>query len=226
MVETHQPSNIVFSINTASGKKTTNLNGSQAVDFQFEISEPIISHQEIIRTNSYLKIKDRLSEIETLELRLNFVKILEPIYQNNLLLIDSLLPEILAYSILYFFEGKAESLKDMAEVLRKINPLKFDSKRDCNFYAYKLTRLLSEISLGMEPNSVWKSQYNTMGGSLFVEGHEKIVLTNVCDKTDFEDYLFQNSRFEMPSNSTNEFGAIYTKNGKQFINLRLQIRFV
>ena len=42
----------------------------------------------------------------------------------------------------------------------------------------------------------------------------------------FEDYLFQNTKFETPSSGRYKMGEIYEEDGFQKLKLNLQIRFI
>ena len=78
----------------------------------------------------------------------------------------------------------------------------------------------------MMPAKVWNGIYDATGGYLVVKEDGNILSYHIYNKNKFEYYLFHNTKLETASSSRHDFGKIYEKNGKYFIKLNLQIRFL
>jgi hypothetical protein len=52
-----------------------------------------------------------------------------------------------------------------------------------------------------------------------------VVFYYMNSRLNFEEYLFQNVRFDRPSTRRHKYGQIYEEDGKSLIKLNLQIRF-
>ncbi len=149
-----------------------------------------------------------------------------PIFSNNLILIDSALPQIMAEIIYLFYSTSHSSLKSLVEEISTINPLSFDGNHNHPFYSYKIKRFLTDIALGMMPSKVWTGELEATGGHLVVKDDGEILSYHIYNRNDFEDYLLNNTKLETASSSRHEFGQIYEENGNQFFKLNLQIRFI
>ncbi len=163
-----------------------------------------------------IKIKGSKFKFATLE---------QDVFKNNLVLIDSLLPNIVAELIKTFFTTTLSSLKDLTESINKFNPLNSDTQFAHTFYDYKIKRFLADVALGMTPSKVWTGIYDATGGYLVVKESGEILCYHIYNRNQFEDYLFSNKKFETASISRHEFGKLYEENGQFYFKLNLQIRF-
>jgi type II restriction enzyme len=204
------------------------INGSDATNFIFQIIGFQPNQEDIERINaieSRSKIKDRVEEINKNGGRLKFLKLEKDIFKNNLILIDSLLPNILSEIVLVFYTSNLSSIKDLTEAINKSNPLNYDKQFAHNFYEYKMKRLLTDVTLGMMPSKVWAGIYDATGGYLIVKENGDVLCYHFYKRNLFEDYLFANTKLETASSTRHKFGKIYKENGKFFFKLNLQIRF-
>ncbi|WP_291274691.1 HpaII family restriction endonuclease [Flavobacterium sp.] len=222
-----QPS-LGFSIKSQLGNPSTLLNAGETTNFIFKISGVNINQQEIDEINnisSKSKIKDRISEIKNKGGKFEFVKTQRTIFSNNLILIDSLLPQILANVVLDFYSTSYSNMEDLVKLMENENPLKFDTTDKHLFYSYKIKRFLTDIALGMMPSKVWTGQYDATGGYLIVKSDGEILCYHIYNKNEFENYLLANTKLETASSSRHGFGEIYEENGQLNFKLNLQIRF-
>lgn len=222
-----QPS-LGFSIKSQLGNPSTLLNAGETTNFIFKIIGTNINQQEIEEINnisSRSKIKDRILEIKNKDGQFEFVKTQRTIFSNNLILIDSLLPQILANVVLNFYSTSNSYTEDLVKLTEDENPLKFDTTNKHLFYSYKIKRFLTDIALGMMPSKVWTGEYDATGGYLIVKADGEILCYHIYNKNEFENYLLANTKLETASSSRHGFGEIYEENGQLFIKLNLQIRF-
>ncbi len=201
---------------------STLLNASKSTNFIYQL-EKCLTKEQINDINATKKFVDKLKKINS-HTNLVFKKTENLIFGNNLKLIDSLLPEIISNILVYFFSSNLSNIKDLTKKLRKDNPIGYDLNSRRNFYEYKIKHLLTDITLGMMPAKVWTGKYDATGGYLIVKENGDILAYHIFNRNEFEDYLFNNTKLETASTSRHNFGKIYEKDNKQFINLNLQIR--
>lgn len=222
-----QPS-LGFSIKSQLGNPSTLLNAGETTNFIFKIVDAKINQIEIEEINnisSRSKIKDRILEIKNKGGKFEFVKTQRTIFSNNLILIDSLLPQILANVVLNFYSTSHSNTEDLVKLTEDENPLKFDTTDKHLFYSYKIKRFLTDIALGMMPSKVWTGEYDATGGYLIVKADGEILCYHIYNKNEFENYLLANTKLETASSSRHDFGKIYEENGQLYFKLNLQIRF-
>ena len=228
-----QPS-LGFSIKSQLGNPSTLLNAGETTNFIYKIKPNSLSLQDIESINSlFVKrgeklsrdIKGRIKNIYEKNANLSFVKTQKQIFSNNLILIDSLLPEILASILLQFASSNYSSIDELVKLTEELNPLKFDTTNKHLFYCYKIKRFLTDIALGMMPSKVWSGEYDATGGYLIVKSDGEILCYHIYNKNEFENYLLANTKLDTASSSRHGFGEIYEENGELYFKLNLQIRF-
>jgi len=231
---TNQQPTLGFSIKSQLGSPSTLLNAGKTTNFIFKISESI-DDKEIERINSMMvkrgkkesaDIKGRLKLIYLNDKELIFSKAERQIFANNLILIDSRLPEILSQIVCEFYSSEKTQITQLVEVVNHKNPLKFDISDEHKFYEYKIKRFLTDIALGMMPSKVWTGQYDATGGYLIVKENGEVLCYHIYNKNEFEDYLFNNTKLETASSSRHDFGSIYKEDDELYFKLNLQIRFI
>lgn len=209
--------------------KEFTVNSGQFTNFIYKIngeklSEPLINEINLIDGGS--RIKDRLIKVSTLNRKLVFEKTENSIFSNNLTLIDSALPAILAEITYMFYTSTGNTLTDLVNEISIKNPLNFDTSENHPFYSYKIKRFLTDIALGMMPSKVWTGKLEATGGYLVVKKDGEILVYHIYNRNDFEDYLLKNTKLETADPGRHEFGVVYEEDGAQFFNLNLQIRFI
>ena len=222
-----QPS-LGFSIKSQLGNPSTLLNAGETTNFVYKIVGAKINKQEISDINnisSRSKIKDRIVEINNKGGKFEFIKTQRTIFSNNLILIDSLLPQILSNVVLNFYSSSHSNTEELVKLTEEENPLKFDITDKHLFYNYKIKRFLTDIALGMMPSKVWTGKYDATGGYLIVKADGEILCYHIYNKNEFENYLLTNTKLDTASSSRHGFGEIYEENGELFFKLNLQIRF-
>ena len=226
---TNQQPTLGFSIKSQLGSPSTLLNAGKTTNFIFKINETNLSDNEIEYINSIAtrsKIMDRIAQVQAKGGSLEFIKAERQIFSNNLVLIDSLLPEILSQIVFYFYSSEFSHLTDLVQKTSEKNPLNFDIENEHKFYEYKIKRFLTDVALGMMPSKVWSGKYDATGGYLIVKENGDVLCYHIYNKNEFEEYLFTNTKLETASSSRHEFGRIYHDDGEIYFKLNLQIRFI
>lgn len=218
-----------FSIKSQLGGASTLLNAGKTTNFIFEIENTKLSDSQILEINdidSRSKIKDRIEKIKSFSGALSFGQTESSIFGNNLTLIDSALPKILAEIVYLFFTSGYSKTVDLVGEISKINPLGFNLETNHPFYSYKIKRFLTDIALGMMPSKVWTGELDATGGYLVVKEDGEILCYHIYNRNEFEDYLLNNTKLETASSTRHDFGIVYKEDSKQFFKLNLQIRFL
>lgn len=217
-----------FSIKSQLGGASTLLNAGKTTNFIYKIKSPILSESQIIEINSInsrSKIKDRLERINENSDGLEFIRTESSVFGNNLTLIDSLLPSLIAQIVYQFYSSSNSKTVDLLDSATALNPLNFDTESNHPFYSYKIKRFLTDIALGMMPSKVWTGELDATGGYLVVKENGDILCYHIYNRNEFEDYLIVNTKLETASSTRHDFGTIYSDGDELFFKLNLQIRF-
>jgi type II restriction enzyme len=231
---TNQQPTLGFSIKSQLGSPSTLLNAGKTTNFIFRINGSL-NKNEIDQINSMMvkrgnkfhaDLKGRVLAILNNKCSFNFIKPEQKIFSNNLILIDSLLPQILSQVVLDFYSSDFSHLTDLVNNTAIKNPLNFDIENEHKFYEYKIKRFLTDVALGMMPSKVWEGQYDATGGYLIVKQNGDVLCYHIYNKNEFEDYLLNNTKLETASSSRHGFGEIYEEDDELYFKLNLQIRFI
>lgn len=217
-----------FSIKSQLGSPSTLLNPGTPTNITYQVvGENLMSDEILNKINS---IKDHLPRMQALidnGFHLKYVNIEHSTFKNNLLFIDTCMPEFIAACLIYAsMPDGATGVKEAVELVTKDNPFKYDGGNIKAFYEYKMKVLLVATALGMTPATEWMGKYEANGGYLVVKKNGDIVCYHFYNRNDIEDYLYNNTRFDRASRSRYDFAKLYRGNdGEIYMKLNLQIRF-
>ena len=212
-----------FSIKSDLGSAPTLLNAGKTTNFVYKVTgidENVKQAINGISTQS--KIIDRINAIYENGGHLIYDFANSSVFNDNLLMIDSRMPEIIGHILLYSYSTGVTSCKDVLSAMELSNPLGYTRK---GMYEYKFKKLLCAIALGMMPGTEWDGYDEANGGYIIVTTSGDVVAYHIYNRNSFEDYLLNNTKFERASTSRYEFATLYGKDGSMYINLNLQIRF-
>ena len=218
-----------FSIKSQLGGDSTLLNASKATNFNFKIKGTTFSERDIIEINSLNpsrnKVIARVNAIKRKGAVLVFDRVDNPIFRNNLIMLDGDLPKIIANLLLEQLDSGVSTLKELAERMAKINPLNYDMSQNVQYYAYKIKHLLTSTALGMMPATAWNGKFDANGGYLVVKSDGEILCYHFYDRNRFEDYLFSNAYLERSSTTRHEYASIIKEcDGTLSFKLNFQVR--
>jgi len=216
-----------FSIKSDVGSPPTLLNSGKNTRVRYELlginEEKASLINGITKCNSKEYMKDRMEKIIELADDVIFDSFLSETYTDNLIMIDSALPEIYAELILEHFKNMTvydiNSLLD--RVIRK-NPMNF---RRAEMYRYKIKKLLSASALGMTPGKAWDGLDVATGGYIIIKKDGDVLCYHLYNRNFFESYLLNNTRFDRPSTSRYDYFTVYSENSKYYIDFNVQVRF-
>ena len=218
-----------FSIKSQIGGDSTLLNAGKTTNFNYKICGNGLSDADIEYINALdpkqKKVILRVKAIEDRGCHLVFDKVDNPVFRNNLAMLDSSLGEIIGLLLLEQLEQETNLLKDLVQSLSIKNPLHFDMTQDTPYYAYKVKHLLTSSALGMMPGKPWNGRYDANGGYIVVKESGDILCYHFYDRNRFEDFLYNNAYLERSSTRRHEYAQIVKEeDGTLSFKLNLQIR--
>jgi len=216
-----------FSIKSQFGNPSTLLNPCKATNILYKIDGSSLSDEQIANINGIAGHLPRMKAIYEAGYKLVYADIEHSTFKNNLLFLDSSLPQFIADCLA--IDSLPHSSSDISFAVNEVaknNPLNFKGNNVLSFYEHKMKVLLLDAALGMTPAKEWDGRYDANGGYLVVRQDGEIVCYHFYNRNDVEDYLYSNTRFERASRSRYHFGKLFKKDdGNVYIKLNLQIRF-
>ena len=216
-----------FSIKSQLGSASTLLNAGDPTNILYHVYGTELTDLQIDEINAIDSHVSRISAIYDVGCRLQYADIEHETFRNNLLFLDSSMPQFIADCLLVdSMPGAVSDIKKVVERVSAQNPLNFTGKNVVSFYEHKMKVLLLDAALGMTPAKEWNGRYDANGGYIVVRKDGEIVCYHFYNRNDVEDYLYCNTRFERASRSRYKYGSLFRgEDGNVFIKLNLQIRF-
>lgn len=216
-----------FSIKSQLGSASTLLNAGLPTNILYKVEGVNFTDEDIVSINSIKDHLPRMTEIVDRGGRFVYSNVEHPTFKNNLLFLDSCMPQFIAECLVVDSMPCATStIKEAVEMVAEKNPFGFTGNDVIAFYEHKMKVLLLDAALGMTPSKEWKGRYDANGGYLVVRKDGEIVCYHFYNRNDVEDYLYHNTRFERGSRSRHNFGSLFRgEDGNVYIRLNLQIRF-
>lgn len=215
-----------FSIKSRLGSPSTLVNAGKTTNFVFEVTGNINDDVMNNFNTCSKKFKDRFEVLNTNACDIKYYSMDNYIFESNLQLIDGDLPKICAYMLKEYYSSGVNTIKNSLDSLSANNPIGYNLSKGHPFYEYKFKKFLAECALGMLPSKVWDGTADATGGYIIVREDGEVLCYHLFNRNEFETYLINNTKFETASTSRHEFGSIYKENGRYFIKLNLQVRFI
>lgn len=213
-----------FSIKSQLGSPSTLFNASGATNFIYRLTGKVLTADEITTFNGFKKFKDKFEYLNLLGTEATFFKIENDTLNFNLKMVTAEMPEMLAEMIKFYYQGRANSIPELTDMVSNSGiTTTINNKVYCS---HNVKEMLTNIALGMVPNTLWTGDYEATGGFIIVKEDGDVVCYHIYNRNSFKNYIFAATRFDTPSQSKHGFGKIYEKNGEQWLKLNVQIRFV
>ena len=211
-----------FSIKSQLGQASTLLNSSGSTNIVYEIKEDPSKKQNGIPDLSKTPSShpQNVRAIYDAGYFLDFFEYQSDTFFQNLGYVDSNLPELIARVLLKSY--LQDDIKSFAKISELVFPI---SKKESNQPLFKLREFLGAVSMGLRPSTEWRGNPSKFKGLMVVKDDGDVVFYYMNSRLNFEEYLFQNVRFDRPSTRRHRYGHIFEDDGKLFIKLNLQIRF-
>jgi len=222
-------SELGFSIKSHIGGDSTLLNASGSTNFIFRVTGASMEKAEIASVNAIetrSKILDRIVKIGQGGRQLQFERIENPTFEDNLRMLDGDLPRLLAEMLTI---NTKQNLSNFSDLAKPVGIALFgdrdDPERAEEITRYKLKHLLVSVALGLMPSKPWDGLYEANGGYIIVKESGDIVAYHFYDRNRFSDYLFNCAYLERASSSRHKYGSLYRdRDGQVKFKLNLQIR--
>ena len=211
-----------FSIKSQLGQASTLLNSSGSTNIVYEIKEDQSKKQNGIPDLSATPSShpQNVRAIYDAGYILDFFEYQSDTFSENLGYVDSNLPEHLAKVLLKSY--LQDDIKSFAKISELVFPI---SEKESNQPLFKLREFLGAVSMGLRPSTEWRGNPSKFKGLMVVKDDGDVVFYYMNSRLNFEEYLFQNVRFDRPSTRRHRYGQVFEDDGKFFIKLNLQIRF-
>ena len=210
-----------YSIKSSLGSPATLLNASKSTNFLYSISgvdDSIIDEVNGIQTHN--KLIDRMNLLLQSGGQIEFERVCDPVFQYNLQMIDSQMPEYLAIALLNSY---ITDIKDLKELFLSSIPF-----YDDNFALRKLGDLLEGISFGFFPSIQWNGRNQVNGGLVIVRRDGNVVILDLnYFRDEVKTYLINETKLESPSSTRYEMLHLFKSpdDEKIYFTLNLQIRY-
>ena len=228
-----------FSIKSEIGEAPTLVNASSLTNFHYRLTRPLTQEQISVinemkfekRSKLVTDVMGRLAKIKEFGSELQFCGIQpnkkqENVFLENLILVDSCMPQILAWLLLVSFSTGERRIDKLTEMITEANPMNFPMTVNTKHYEAKVKRLLMDFALGMLPGQPWEAT-DLASGILVVKPSGDIDCYHVLYKATLEEYLYHELKFETASATRHDFASIkFDSDGNQYFTLNLQIRFI
>lgn len=213
-----------FSIKSQLGSPSTLFNASGATNFTYKVIGHKLTDSEIATFDAFKKFKDKFDFLASLGADIEFVETDNKTLDFNLKMVMTEMPAVFAEMIKYYYQGKSYSIAELTDMVAGTNIVSTINNKV--FLHHKTKEMLTNIALGMVPNTMWTGDYEATGGYIIVKDDGDIVCYHIYNHNEFKKYIFANTRFDTPSTTKHGFGSIYEDNGQQHLKLNVQIRFV
>ena len=191
------------------GSYSTLLNAGKTTNFIYKIVQ---NHPDLIReANGIYKVSSFKNHTDVIGLinkiieengTLEYRKMNNQIFEDNLVLIDSNMDRIIAETLLYFYKDGISNCNEMVEKLEQENPMNYVN---VNAYKYKFKKFLTAVALGMKPDTVWDGLDEATGGYIVVTKEGNVLAYHIYNRNYFEEYLLSNTKYETASTSRQDF---------------------
>ncbi|MFI3171681.1 MAG: HpaII family restriction endonuclease [Eubacteriales bacterium] len=212
-----------FSIKSRLGSPSSLINASKSTRFVYEVSG--IDESNIQQFNDTKRFKDKFTLLNEIGAQVKYSHMVNDVFENNLMLIDSYLPEICAHLLMEYYEHGLGNIEDALDALTKQNPLGYNMSKGHPFYTYKFKKVLTECALGMLPATTWNGIVDATGGYIIVREDGEVLCYHLFNRNEFEGYLLKNTKFDTPSTSKHDHGYIFEDGGKYYLMLGMMVRF-
>lgn len=208
-----------FSIKSRLGGASTLLNTSAHTRFKYRVN----GIRDISSINSIDGVKGKVKAVYEQGGIIEHQCMASQTFKDNLRLIDTVLPSILATMVIKYYSGEARNVSDLCKAVAVDNIYELTEK-DIEF---KIKNLLRSVALGMVPGKPWSTRLSTYGGYIVVKETGELVCYHLYNDDDFKDYLFANTKFDTPDAKRHDFGYLYVdEDGAIDLDLNFQIRFI
>lgn len=208
-----------LSVKSLLGAKPTLLNASPATNFLFEIAGgDAIRLREVFAKATGMK--GLFALLKKSKVELEFVRMDNEIFSDNLMQFSKRLPSILGALLVTAAQNSAKSISDVWETASAQGLLRPPEDLE------SVLEFLGAVGLGMRPTKKWVGRDTRFGGFVVVNGDGTVEISDEAHPSALGRVLFKSLKFEWGSRDRHKFGIPFASGDKLFIKLNLQLRFI
>lgn len=205
-----------FSIKSQLWTASTLLNASKATNFIYEVLDQDWNIPTNLPVLHDKNVKDNICLLRKNGFRIAFRNIESETFEKNIGLIDSNLANSIATIMLSYYSRNGTKIADLTEIEYHGN----------DQVKHKIKEFIAIMALWMMPNTEWDWILTTLWWIILVKKDGDVLCYYLYNLRDFQDYLFDNVKFDTPSTTRYGIGKIIKEWWRSFIKLNLQIRFL
>ena len=143
-------------------------------------------------------------------------------------MIDLHFPRLLAEMLRIMQLDGLTRVTDLVETIKILNPLKIKDEliNKHLYYEYKLKQFICAATTGMRPAKIYTGNSTAIQGLILVNGKGEIFYYPVADSNLFNDFLYNNTRFEHGDIQKDHYGTLEKENGILYFKLNAKIGLV
>lgn len=205
------------------------LDGGRTANLKLEQSGVKFANPTVNKINalpeSATEVADRMLLIERLGGVLRYSDVADRVFRCNLLMIDLHFPRLLAEMVKVMHLDNISRVSELTELMKTVNPLKLKEELIVKhgFYEFKMKQFLLALALGLRPAKIYNGTDSAVEGILLVTGSGEVLCYHKSEKKTFEDFLYQNARFEKGSVDKDKYGFLERENGVYYFKLNAKI---
>lgn len=198
LLKSDRTTNIVYRVDGISKEQAVKINSIETVD---KIQKRMVKIRECGGTLSYFNIESK-------------------IFRNNLIMVDSKMPEILGCMLLDSYSENVNDCRTLVDMTCEKNPIGYS---DISIYQYKVKQFLFSCAAGLTSTTYWDGLYRTDIGFDIVNADGERIAYNIYNRSIFEQYLFNNAFFQQSCMDECDCMKVYYEEGEMYIKLNVQI---
>lgn len=207
-----------FSIKSKISNPPTLLNASKNnTNFQFEITGEL--RDWTLFNDSYPSLKGLLERLVAEGAKFSFSTLRAGRLQESMNIFSGTFASELAGYLLSHYLGLGSGLQKLLEIAATSQETQWQLGAK-----YRLGKFLEAIALGLTPTTLWNPDHAEWGGYIIVMSDGTVGGLRAFNSSALTNYLLANSKFDSPSRRRHEYGFVYERDGRFYIDLALQIR--
>ena len=194
LLKSDRTTNVIYKINGISKEQAVKINSIETID----------------------KIQKRIVKIRECGGKLSYFDIESRIFRNNLIMVDSKMPEILGCMLLDSYSENVNDCRALVDMTCEKNPIGYS---DASIYQYKVKQFLFSCAAGLTPTNRWDGLYRNDIGFDIVNADGERISYNIYNRSIFEQYLFNNAFFQQSCMDECDCMKVYYEEGEMYIKL-------
>ncbi len=218
-----------FNVRSRIGTMNPLLDGGRTANLKLEQTGVKFATPTVNKINaleeSPTEVAERMMMIERLGGVLKYSDVADRVFRCNLLMIDLHFPRLLVEMLRTMHLDGIARISELTELMKTVNPLKIKDEliNKHGYYEFKMKQFLLALALGMRPAKIYNGTDSAVEGIFLVDAGGRVMCYHKSEKKTFEDFLFQNTRFEKGPVEKDKYGFLEKENGAYYFKLNAKI---